>query len=183
MRQSGELFRKVRGFAGQPSAQAPAIIRESALQLEFTTGSRIISLPGNENTVRGYSAVDTLIVDEAAFTRDELLNAVSPMLAVSDGQLIAISSANFEMGWFWQAYTREQEWLKWKVVATENPRIKPEFLAAERKRMTLIRYEAEYMCKFISADMISVFRREDIDKALAANAAWKPRLNLDFLKL
>lgn len=148
------------------------------MQLEFTTGSRIISLPGNENTIRGYSAVDLLIVDEAAFTNDELLNAVSPMLAVSDGQLIAISSANFETGWFYEAYMKGAEWMKWKVTVDQNPRIKAKFVESEKKRMTAIRFAAEYMCQFISMDLINVFSRRDIESAIAAMDSWQPRLRL-----
>jgi hypothetical protein len=41
------------------------VVQESALSLELASGSRVVCLPGNEATVRGFSAVALLIVDEA----------------------------------------------------------------------------------------------------------------------
>ncbi len=56
-------------------------------------GSRIVSLPGTEGTIRSYSAVRLLLVDEASRVDDDTIAAVRPMLAVSGGQLIALSDA------------------------------------------------------------------------------------------
>jgi hypothetical protein len=43
-----------------------AIAAESALRLELANGARIVTLPGKEGTVRGFSDVSLLIIDEAA---------------------------------------------------------------------------------------------------------------------
>lgn len=40
--------------------------QETSLRLEFANGSRFVSLPGKETTVRGDSGVWLLTVDEAA---------------------------------------------------------------------------------------------------------------------
>ena len=61
--------------------------------MELANGSRIISLPGSEKTVRGYSAVSLVIMDEAARVPDELLQAVRPMLATTSGRFIALAAA------------------------------------------------------------------------------------------
>jgi hypothetical protein len=55
-RQSGELFRKVLDLYGALGRPVPAV-RETALQLELANGSRVLSLPGTEGTVRGFSKV------------------------------------------------------------------------------------------------------------------------------
>jgi len=90
LRQSGELLRNVSHFYGQePTVPSTA---ESALKLELENGSRIISLPGKEQNVRGYAGVSLLIVDEAARVSDDLYYSVRPMLAVSSGRLIALST-------------------------------------------------------------------------------------------
>src|SRR5574341_606344 len=65
LRQSQELFRKVLDVYRTVDATVPPE-QESALQLEFQNGSRIVSLPGKEETIRGYSGVRLLVVDEAA---------------------------------------------------------------------------------------------------------------------
>src|SRR3954451_16546888 len=79
LRQSGELFRKVLdAYSAAGESEPPEA--QSALQLELKNGSRVVSLPGRENTVRGYSGVDLLIIDEASRVADELYMSVRPML-------------------------------------------------------------------------------------------------------
>ncbi len=54
LRQSSELFRKC--MAAYSRLDRPVRVRaESALRLELVNGSRIISLPGESDNVRGYS--------------------------------------------------------------------------------------------------------------------------------
>ncbi len=99
LRQSQELFRKVKGILGSLS-NVPRILQESALSLEFTTGSRIVCLPGKEATIRGFSAVDLLVVDEASRVPDDLYAAVRPMLAVSGGRIVLLSTPFGQRGFF-----------------------------------------------------------------------------------
>jgi len=84
-RQAKELFSKV---AEAYHALGHVIPAESyrKLGMELTNGSRIEALPGTEKTVRGFSGVDLLIVDEASRVADELYYAVRPMLAISGGR-------------------------------------------------------------------------------------------------
>src|SRR5262245_34118430 len=49
-RQSQELFRKAKEALDALGPAAPAILEESALRVEFANGSRIVSLPGKEQT-------------------------------------------------------------------------------------------------------------------------------------
>ena len=69
-------------------------------RLEFANGSRVLSLPGTERTVRGFSEVSLLVIDEAARVDDGLYYAVRPMLAVSGGRLVALSTPYGKRGWF-----------------------------------------------------------------------------------
>ena len=55
-------------------------------------GSRIEALPGSEKTIRGFSGVGLLILDEAARVDDALYYAVRPMLAVSGGSLMMLTT-------------------------------------------------------------------------------------------
>src|SRR5215217_5517099 len=54
LRQSQELFRKVKGVYAALGATEPAVV-ENALSLELANGSRIVTLPGKEATIRGFS--------------------------------------------------------------------------------------------------------------------------------
>src|SRR3712207_3692495 len=90
LRQSQELFGKVLGFYRDLGRPVPAYA-ERKLSLELENGSRIVTLPGTEKTIRGFSGAALLIVDEAARVDDALYFAVRPMLAVSGGWLMLVS--------------------------------------------------------------------------------------------
>jgi hypothetical protein len=100
LRQSGELFRdKVQRLYSALGRPLPAV-QESALQMTLANGSRIISLPGDEETVRGFSGAGLLVLDEAARIPDALYYSVRPMLAVSGGCLVALSTPFGKRGWY-----------------------------------------------------------------------------------
>jgi hypothetical protein len=50
------------------------------------------ALLGTEKTIRGFSGAALLIVDEAARVDDALYYALKPMLAVSGGSLLMLST-------------------------------------------------------------------------------------------
>jgi tRNA(Met) C34 N-acetyltransferase TmcA len=79
-RQSQELYRKIVDAYNQLKDVAE-LTAESALRLEFANGSRVQVLPGKEATVRGFSGVSLLLIDEAARVPDELYQSVRPMMA------------------------------------------------------------------------------------------------------
>ena len=91
LRQSQELFGKLIHFyreLGKPVAPTS----EKKLSLDLENSSRIITLPGSEKTIRGFSGAALLIVDEASRVDDALYWAVRPMLAVSGGSLMMLST-------------------------------------------------------------------------------------------
>src|SRR5207302_4542199 len=81
--------------------------RVNADMLELKNMSRVVCVPCREETIRGFSDIDLLIIDEAARVPDNLYRAVRPMLAVSKGRLIALSTPYGQRGWFWNAWARE----------------------------------------------------------------------------
>jgi len=163
-RQSGELLHTVAGLHGADESAITADA-ESALKLELANGSRIISLPGQERTVRGYASVRLLVIDEAARVADALYYSVRPMLAVSGGDLVAMSTPFGKRGWWWQEWTEGADWVRIQVTADRCPRITAEFLARERAAMPEWSYVQEYWCAFSdSADQL--FGTEYITAAL-----------------
>jgi hypothetical protein len=129
------------------------LVHESALSLETAAGSRIVCLPGTEKTVRGYSNVSLLIVDEAARVADDLYQSVRPMLAVSGGRLLLLSTPFGKRGFFHHEYTEGgPDWRRVTVTAHEVPRISPAWLAAERARIGDWWYRQEYLCEFVETD-------------------------------
>ena len=109
--------------------------RETQLTIELANGSRIISLPSNEEGIRCYSGVNLLVIDEAARVSDDLYRAVRPMLAVSHGRLIAMSTPFGRRGWYFESWESPRNWRRTKITADQCPRITPEFLAEERQAL------------------------------------------------
>jgi hypothetical protein len=161
-RQSGELFKdKVLWFYNALNRPAAAV-EESKHHLELENGSRIISLPDSEEGIRVYAGVSLLVLDEASRISDDLYKAVRPMLAISDGALLAQSTPFGKRGWFYEAWDRGPGWHRVKVTADECPRITPEFLAEERLEMGERWYRQEYFCSF-EDDTGAVFPGECIE--------------------
>jgi phage terminase large subunit-like protein len=162
LRQSGELFRKCLDVYQDLGKPIPAD-SENKLSLTLDGGSRIVSLPGKEGTVRGFSAVDLLIIDEASRVPEELYAAVTPMLAVSNGRLVLLSTPFGTRGFFYEAYKNKHRWEYYEVPATECPRISKEFLDNEREERGDWWFQQEFMCKFMDSQT-SAFRSEDIEQ-------------------
>jgi Terminase large subunit, T4likevirus-type, N-terminal len=150
LRQSGELFTKVMQFyreLGRPVGTR----MEQRSQVEFANGSRILSLPGADGgaSIRGFSP-QLIVVDEASRVEDALYYAVRPMLAVSRGRLILLSTPNGTQGAFHEEWTYGADrWQRFEVPASACPRISPEFLEEERHALPLPVYQQEYECRFI----------------------------------
>jgi hypothetical protein len=162
-RQSIELYRTFHAMyarlPGRPAAQYETLTR-----LELENGSRIISLPGSERTIRGLASVDLIVLDEAARVDDELLAAVRPMLAVSNGSLFALSTPAGKRGWFYEQWLRGIGWHRISIKSTECPRIDPEFLEQEREALGPLLFGQEYLCEFHDAEN-AAFLSELIDAA------------------
>ena len=172
LRQSQELFKKA--LYGYQAVGGPVPSKtESALRLELENGSRIVSLPGKQDTVRGFSGVRLLVVDEAARVPGDLYFAVRPMLAVSGGRLLALSTPFGTRGWWYEAWRSEEAWERYEVPATQCPRITREFLEEERQAMGEWWFAQEYECQFLDAET-QPFGREDIERAFEEEVeAWE----------
>jgi phage FluMu gp28-like protein len=142
---------------------------ERKLSLELENGSRIITLPGSEKTIRGFSGAALLLVDEAARVDDALYYAIRPMLAVSGGSLMMLSTPYGKHGVFFEEWTGGEGWERYEIQASQCPRISPGFLEAERLSMPDWWFAQEYGCAFretedqvFTHDMISAARDDEL---------------------
>lgn len=165
LRQSQELFGKI--AAGYRELGRPVPPQgERKLSLELENGSRIVTLPGTERTVRGFSGAALLLVDEASRVDDALYYAVRPMLAVSGGSLVMLSTPWGRRGVFHQEWTNGSGWEKYEVTAADCPRISPAFLEEERRALPQRIYRQEYECSFEETED-SVFSYDDVRGAVS----------------
>lgn len=168
-RQSALLYRTALGMYRRLGGEVPATA-ETRRSLELSNGSQLHALPGRESTIRGYSGVDLLVIDEAARVGDDLYEACRPMLATSGGRAVALSTPAGRRGWWYEAWIdRAADWRRIEVPATACPRIPAAFLEEERRELPARVYEAEYLCRFHDADD-AYFAGDLVD------AAFKPGL-------
>ena len=165
LRQSGELFRNVSAIYRQTARQGVPMTADSALRMELANGSRLVALPAGEETIRGFSGVDLLIIDEASRVPDNLYRAVRPFLAVSNGRLIALTTPFGRRGWFHREWGEGQGWNRIKVTASQCPRISREFLEQERVSLGEWWFKQEYLCEFTDTDQ-SIFSYDLVHQAL-----------------
>lgn len=170
-RASSELFRDkllpVWRALGCPLLdQAP-----TRLTLTLSNGSRIVSLPDSEGGIRCFSGVRLLVVDEAARVSDDLYRAVRPMLAVSKGKLLAMSTPFGRRGWFFESWTGRQPWKRVRIPASACQRISAEFLGEEREALGERWFNQEYLMGGPENDFMdvlgAVFAQSDIDAAMS----------------
>jgi hypothetical protein len=164
-RQSGEFVRKAAGFLRKLGLRVRGD-GDNEMSLLLANGSRIVGLPGMEATIRGFSAVSLLVIDEAARVAEATYEAVRPMLAVSDGDLWMLSTPWGKRGFFWEEWSSERAWRRMRVPATECPRISAAFLAEEREHLGERAFAQEYMCEFAEREG-QVFSEEAIQRCLS----------------
>ena len=162
-RQSGEFLRKAEEFVRRLEIKVRGD-GDNEISIALPNGSRIVGLPGNEATARGYSA-SMLLIDEAARVDDRMYRAMRPSLAVANGDLWLMSTPYGKRGFFWEEWEHGgPEWERISVPATECPRISERVLAEEKATAGDRWYRQEYLCEFVDREG-AVFSRDVIDGA------------------
>jgi len=102
--------------------------------------------------VRGYSGATLIIEDEASRVDDELYMATRPMLAVSHGRHVLMSTPFGKRGHFYEAWKNGGDnWERIKFTAWENQRIDKAFLEEEKRTMGDWWFKQEYECEFMDS--------------------------------
>ena len=162
--QSAELMLKFDEFRGAVELPSDYLSTDTKLAVRFSNGNRFIARPGSEKSSRGFSAVTLLLEDEAARVPDPLYSSVRPMLAVSNGRHILMSTPFGKQNHFFKIWDEQRDIWEWYEIHAEMcPRISKQFLE-EEKRINLW-FEQEYHCAFLDAEG-SVFS-SDLFKSLA----------------
>jgi hypothetical protein len=155
-RQSSEWLRGVLNLYSKHQ-NVPPISAESAHRLEFQNGSRILSLPSSESTIRGYSKVALLILDECSRIDDSIITACRPMIALggeAGGDIIGLSTPWGRRENFYEWYVNGGDtWEREEVSVSQCSRIDPEFLKEEKESLGPLMYSQEYECQFVDTDL------------------------------
>ena len=105
---------------------------------------------------------------------EALYYAVRPMLATTQGRLIALSTPNGKRGWLYDEWTNGKGWEKTKVPATECPRISAAHLKEERETLGETYFRQEYECEFLEVESVrelasAPFSADVLDKIFSAD--------------
>jgi hypothetical protein len=168
LRQSQELFRKVTQFLNT-LAIVPEKLQDNQFSLQLGNRSRMVALPSKEATVRGFSGVTLIIEDEASRVDDLLYRTMRPMLAVSGGRMILMSTPYGKRGHFFEEWTNGgSSWERIACTASDCPRIPQQFLAEERASLGERWFRQEYMCEFVET-LDNVFAYDLVMSAVSAD--------------
>jgi hypothetical protein len=179
LRQSSELFRKV--LAGYRALGRPVRATHlTQLRLELANGARVVCLPGREDTVRSFGGVSLLVLDEAARIPDDLYRAVRPMLAVSRGRLVALSTPFGRRGWFYREWHGDGPWKRVRITWKECPRLDADFIAEETRALGPDWVDQEYNAMFTAREGLVYPDFEGCVVAAASGAAGRAVGGLDF---
>lgn len=169
--QSREDFEKVQDLMDQMS-RPPKLDESTKLRMRWKNSSRIVCLPGGTKgkTIRGFSRPDVIIEDESSQCSDLLYQAIRPMMATyPDCEFILASTPFGQRGHYYKVATgNSSRWLRLKVIASQCPRITPEFLAEEKEELGPYIYAQEYEGVFVAAET-QLISHESILKAISDN--------------
>ena len=127
--------------------------------------------------LRGHCA-DRVIVDEAAYVRDSVINEViRPMLADRDGQLVMISTP-FGKNHFYRAFLKgmrdeerkadgKRRCASFTFPSWTNPHISAAYIEEQRRDLSPRQFAVEYEAQFLD-DCNAVFEWEDIEHAVVS---------------
>ena len=192
-RQSGEMFRKVSEYLHRLPV-VPKLKKENEHEVEFDNGSRIVALPSSEGTIRGYSAVTRLILDEAGDVPPDIFAALKPMIARSAGRLTLQGTPKGRRGIFFERWERGEEgrksheplrWERHMATWQDCPWLTPWELADQRADLGPL-FAQEYEGSFLVVGQGLVYGGYDETRNLidalpeSPGRPWSYLLGLDF---
>jgi Terminase-like family. len=163
-RQSMELFNQVKKEmrSSEASDEEWGVEKDTRTEIHFMNGSRIVCLPvGRDGSnIRGYGT-DLVIVDEAAFVKDEIFQEVlSPMLAVGENEFILLSTPFGKKGFLYQKFD-DDDWYTKQVPTSANPQVGDDFIEEQRENLTPTQFKQEILGQFVESSD-SFFQREEL---------------------
>jgi hypothetical protein len=142
-RQSAEAVRRVREAIIKAGSKLEA---DNVNGLELTNGSRVLGLPGNDDSIRGLTVDGWIVADEAARLSNDLIAALRPMRARRpEARLAMLSTACSRTDPFWMAWDSDDpSWMRLKATADVVP-FDREFLEKERRALGEEAFKREYL--------------------------------------
>jgi hypothetical protein len=115
-RQSAEAVRRVREAIIKAGGK---LVADNVYGLELTNGSRVLALPGSDDSIRGLTVDAWIVADEAARLSNDLIAALRPMRARRpEARFAMLSTAWSRTDPFWMAWASDDpSWIRLKATA------------------------------------------------------------------
>jgi hypothetical protein len=142
-RQSAEAVRRVRDFLIKVGAEFRT---DNVYALELKNGSRVLALPGSDDSIRGLTVDGWIVADEAARLTDDLIAALSPMRARRpQARFAMLSTAWSRTDPFWNVWADDDpSWIRLKATADTVTFFSEQFLGQQRRLLGEHDFQQEY---------------------------------------
>ncbi len=142
-RQSAEAVRRVRESLLKTDAELKS---DNVYGLELKNGSRVLALPGSDDSIRGLTVDGWIVADEAARLPNDLISALRPMRARRpEARFAMLSTAWSRTDPFWTAWVDDDPtWIRLKATA-DTTAFPAEFLEQERRALGEQNFQREYL--------------------------------------
>src|SRR5262249_24595051 len=141
-RQSAEAVRRVREAVIKAGGELEA---DNTFTLELTNGSRVMALPGSDDSIRGLTVDALIVADEAARVSNDLIAALRPMRARRpEAGFAMLAGAWSRTDPFWMAWDSDDpSWIRLKATA-DTVHYDQEFLEQELRSLGEDAFKREY---------------------------------------
>jgi hypothetical protein len=162
--QGGLLIQKVGHNAASLGYQTRRLVGRR-FSLEFENGSKILAISHNARTGVGHTA-DVLIIDEAAHVKDDVVAAIMPTLARTNGKVWMLSTPAGQEGLFYRIWHNDAgyKWVRIKATIEDTAYATPEFIE-EQKILFPLHAKRDFYCEFMPPQG-RMFSRELVEKML-----------------
>src|SRR3974390_1173353 len=144
-RQSAEAVRRVRESLLKVGAK---LTSDNVYALELDNGSRVLALPGSDDSIRGLTVDAWSGADEAARLSEDIIAALRPMRARRpQARFAMLSTAWSRTDPFWTAWASDDPtWIRLKATVDMDATLfPPEYLEQERKALGEHAFRREYL--------------------------------------
>lgn len=155
-RQAKIIFDKIVSSFDRTHILFDLIEGQTAVEIRFKNKSKIICLPSGEgNTIRGFSPT-LLLIDEAAFVKDKVFDALMPMLW-RGAKFIMISTPYGKRGQFYNSF-QDKNYVNFHITVDDcineqtnelTKKSMMESLEAIKNSSTEMTWRQEYLAEFI----------------------------------
>jgi hypothetical protein len=163
-RRSGEAVRRVKVIL---LSLGITLKVDNTYGLELENGSRVLALPGSDDSIRGLTVDGWIVADEAARLPEEMIAALRPMRARRpEARFVMLSTAWSRTDPFWTVWDNgDPSWMRLKATADVCGLLySAEQLEQERKALGEAAFKREYL-GIPAGDNVSPFSWDLYDRA------------------